>query len=293
MVADSTTGKVHRFDGISGSYLGAFGEGEVTATSEIAAYSAGNVCFIRNTPSGVIYRYNYNTGEFLGALTGITGAYFNLLSDGTFLTVTPTSMRRFNQAGAQLESFLPPTGGAFIQDRGFAAQLSNGRIMVHATNVTGAKGFTSYVLGNASSGPFTRYAGVGTNIGGLSASGLNVAFKGNFVFELSSVWAFSAAGAWLTAIDNALLPSFLTSPTDTAYGHGGRYFVSGINAANAAQGIVARVDGFPGGGMRGSFGTSILKTPVSMTTVVAPEPGTMLALAAGVGLLVRKRRQKS
>jgi hypothetical protein len=53
------------------------------------------------------------------------------------------------------------------------------------------------------------------------------------------------------------------------------------------------VDGISGGGNRGTFGTSILKTPVSITTVVAPEPGTMLALSAGIGLLVRKRRQKS
>lgn len=291
MVGDSTTGKVHRFDGISGSYLGAFGEGEVTSTSEIAAHAGSDTCFIRNTPSGAIYRYNYNTGEFMGAISAVSGAYFNILSDGTFLTVSTTLMRRYNQSGTLLETFLPPTGGAFIQDRGFAAQLSNGRIIAHATNSAGTKGFTSYVLGIAFAGPFTGYASSGTNIGGVSASGFSIAFKGNFGSDISSTWTFNAAGNFTSNADNGSLPVVLTSPTDTAFGHQGRYFVSGINAANAAQGIVSRADSIPGGGNRGTFGTSILKTPVSITTVVAPEPGTMLALTAGIGMLVRKRRR--
>jgi hypothetical protein len=293
MVGDSTTGKVHRFDGISGSYLGAFGEGEVTSTSEIAAHVGSDTCFIRNSTSGLIYRYNYNTGEFMGATPGVSGAYFSILSDGTFLTVSTTLMRRYNQSGTLLETFLPPTGGAFIQDRGFAAQLSNGRIIAHATNSAGTKGFTSYVLGIAFAGPFTGYTSSGNNVGGISASGLSIAFKGNFGTDLSSSWTFNAAGNLTGNADNSSLPLVLSSATDTAFGHANRYFVSGINPANAAQGIVARVDGISGGGNRGTFGTSILKTPVSITTVVAPEPGTMLALSAGIGLLVRKRRQKS
>jgi hypothetical protein len=44
-------------------------------------------------------------------------------------------------------------------------------------------------------------------------------------------------------------------------------------------------------GQRGQYGSGIVINPASMQSVVAPEPGTILALGAGVAALLRRRRR--
>jgi len=43
--------------------------------------------------------------------------------------------------------------------------------------------------------------------------------------------------------------------------------------------------------IRGQFGGGVLRDPVFMETVLAPEPGTMLALGAGLAAILRRRRK--
>jgi hypothetical protein len=73
-------------------------------------------------------------------------------------------------------------------------------------------------------------------------------------------------------------------------GHNKIMYIAGRNAANTA-GLIERWDPVISS-FGGTFGGSVLQNPVSMAVVVAPEPGTLLALG-GLTLAVVRRRRKA
>lgn len=286
VVADAGTGYIHRFDGISRSYFGSFGAGEVTSGSEIAVDPSTNTCYLYSASR--VFKYNYNTGEYKGSLS-LNGIGVQFGNDGSLYTWSSTTIRRYSATGALQNSWSPPAGYSWTTNGTLA---DNGYFYTHAFN--GTTGDDAIARINVSTGAVTLDTGLSDTsqqVSGFSSSGNTVYFRllfGGAVF--STAYVYTASGTLNTLFDNSALATVQNPGLDTAPSHNGRYFVAGLVSTDPTKGRVTLVEGQISHTIRYSFGETILQNPVSMASVVAPEPGTAIAMViAGIGFLVHRR----
>lgn len=290
---DGVTGfsRIHRYDPVSGAYLGSFASGiQVTriavnpTNSEVYAYDDNNAS---------IRAYNYNTGAFLRSYfspTGITDMVVS--SDGTRIlhTTGGTTIRGMDLSTGSVSNLVTGTGttgfyrlalhrngtlyaaGDTISLSQFAPSGSN----YVQTQVTTLVGVSSASAGTQMA---IQYPNVGSSLGYVAigqGSGFGYNYFGNSG-NLINVGGTQSAGQ-------------ISSMSVMLNSHAGFYGL-GVDAVNSSQ---VRLNSYDLVGV--PIETKILPfqigNPNAGAIVLAPEPGTMIALAAGIGVLARRRRKK-
>ncbi len=277
LVADNGTStnatrKIHRFDADSGVYLGSFGSFG-TNISGTHVNKATNSLFVND--GTILSEWDYNTGAFKGTYA---------INFGTQFAVRPDQQRvAAFIGGANLLTYTFPTPSGL----GSTAFVSGAQYRA---------GFwtdnSEIVAFDGNSRVFRRIA-MNANADLGTATAASAAFVSNTFGQIARNAGTNdllmAAGTELKVINTQTFSiNTLGSPIGTtvaiASGHEG-YFL----ASTGASALVTRYDRFRN--FRGQYGSGILTSPVSMQTVLAPEPGTMIALGAGALALLRRRKK--
>lgn len=298
MVADRGTKSVHRFDGTTGAYLGAFGGGYLQNPVSMTLDRAGNRVFVADALSGDgsaptnvrVWEFDYNTGEYKNNFTarnaggdfvyqnpqisyfsGSVAVGFDTRFADTFNTSTgvfagtATFQTASNPHGLAYDSIgqlWAPEGGTYIQ-----RYLSGGVTRFTLSSTFAA---SSVVRQTAISGD--RLIGVGAlSWSRLSLSALN-----------------SSTTNPLTTYTES---SGVSSTSGCGFGHGDIVYTTGSGTLAGGTGFVNRYL-YSSGTRLQSFGGGVLSEPRAMAVVVAPEPGSLAALALGGAALLRRRRRR-
>ena len=277
------TRRIHRFDPDSGVYLGAFGNFSSDIQS-IEIRQSRNEAYV--TAGSTLYVFDYNTGALKKDFGGwvFTDVAFSQ-DDSTFYAVGGTSSiykttTAFMDAGSFSPAIWVNDASATMTsvavtwgNKVMTGQTRSGQAAVYsydATNPgtgTGVTGFNpGVVLGAAAT------IGGGGSLQALSYSGLGYAYRYGSSGFGSSFYYTSQIG----------------TATAASAAHSGAYLV-GIDAATPTQGLITRFAN--SGAEMQSFGGSVLRKPIAMASVLAPEPGTMIALGAGITALLRRRKR--
>lgn len=296
MVADRGTKSVHRFDGTTGAYLGAFGKGYVQNPLSLEINTATNTAYVLDAVDGGtgtsgsaarLWAFNYNTGEYLAsAKTPFTYTYPFLarnsvdghlyVGNDTSLTdaYNSTTLARVPSVSRILSSFTSLRGGGAFDSSGnlwVADGLNLRRVATANVNTTFA--FSSVLC--ASGAPVNQ-----------------VAISGNRLLCVGAI-SYSAIQSLSGLAPTANSPTVQTdssynSINGAGFGHGDTAYVTGV--ASGGGGKISRIL-FSERLKLQDFGTGILVEPRSMAVVVAPEPGTMIAIGTGLAVLARRRKK--
>lgn len=278
ILALDQSNSVLRLDPENRVQLGRFGAGRLLNATAIALDQSANEAFILNqygNGQSRITVMNYNTGEFRREWA--IGALPNLIFDLEFvpglglLVPGGNSVRLYQTNGGLVRTYT--SAGADIRAVSFGYQFQE----VH--------GHVSSGIGSvwiAATGGFVGSFPSPANIRGISSRpGLSqsIAIAGTQDLRLFNFGSLLYGGP----------QNFnqMSSYWSTAYGHDNTAYIGGLSNV--------------GGGAIMTFDTQMNRlsdpwqitgagTIVSMATVVAPEPGTMIALGAGVLALLRRRR---
>jgi len=285
LVTDSGSKNVKRFDGTTGAYLGAFGSGFFTNPQGITIKSGvAHVLDVVSGGNGRVRKFNYSTGEYLGSVT-VQGWFLG--GFGCNLVIGSDNAYYITASGAGGTTKSDMTTGAQLAvrasgvERGIA-QGADGRMYVTGTatalysDTVGFSGFGGWPVGTVApvSDPYQMVF-----VGGTRLASANV---GN-----DSVTSFTTAAASLATFS---VDSLLDDPRALGLGHNNVLYAGGLVAGSTTNGQIVRMDAFTGDNL-GVFGSGILQNPHSMAVQMAPEPGTMIAIAAGIGLLASRRRR--
>lgn len=280
LISDSTDDVVHKFNTYTGLYQGSFGMGLLVNPIGLAIDQSVNLAYVLDAGNSVV-KFNYNTGAFAGSFSVTAGATKLVRnSDGTLNLVYGANVQRRNTAGTLLTTYTHATGhnavnGILGPDGLFYVPSRTGdtRVLAWHNYATGAKiSQTTWLADN-----LVRLSGFEMfNVFKDGAGGGTTFFERN-VFNNGP----GASGGEFST------PAIL-DPTGAAVGHGRMGYGVGTKGGAPGVGIVQRFD-MNTDTFRGTFGDGILNTPTGMAIVVAPEPGSLIALGIGGFLLLRRK----
>lgn len=293
LALDATTKSIHRFDGDTGAYLGAFGANKLVAPRNMVISQATGRAYVLD--GNYIKKFNYNTGEYVGLFAApvLVGADVKMghANDGSLLIPNGGNLvRKVNDSGLVLQTLVASNSGFKYSA---AAQLPSGIFVGIEGDATalGSK-FMDYWYSNGS-------YNTGANMG-LMTNTTNIAvgqWQENTTTGLVSSFAtrnssgFSVFGATtLGLIGSSEAGSSISAATgirSVAAAHAG-YWTCGLLSSDTTKGVIELQMGY-GAGISGPIGTSVLKNPVALDVVLAPEPSSVLALAGGLALALRRR----
>lgn len=296
-VVDQTNRIVRRIDPVTGTSYGSFGAGYLNLPSGIAL--RGDLAYVLDTidPSAIsggrIRVFNYSTGVFLRSITlggnwGVASGLSQLKLVGANYLVTDAS----NTNGAQSYRDYYSSTGASLSFFGGLGNTNFGAEELISSNLfySGIQNSITWSSATTNSTSFTGLGSVsspGTNIQLLRVE--NTLYALNRTNSLIRRMAIQAGGSLVDQGTIALTGFAPNSLSGLARGHGNVLYVNGLDAANPANGRIVRLDGLTGdfyGVVPGTYSPGLR----SMDTVIAPEPGTLLALGVGLAALVRRRR---
>jgi len=297
LVADAGSKKIHRFDGLSGAYLGNFGlVGGVrgAATSIVADVNSGT-CFI-NEGTG-LNQYNYSTGALIRSFGNVgTVTSFTLSRDGKSI-FTFNNTNAFQQyslsTGALVKTITSTTTGLKFSS---GAESLTSEWVVQDTSIVGSNRIRRiFANGDTSTGvllPVAATSGSASTTMRMDLSSLLGSSFSNMLttFAAGASFGFSgsaAIGAPLYYYIDLGQTSFSSSVFLTAGSHAGGY-CGGKDAGG--NWLFARYA--PTLSELNNFSNAQITNPIAMTTVLAPEPATMVVLGAGLAFLARGRRKK-
>lgn len=285
LIADSTNDVVHRYDGDTGLYLGNFGQGMLINPTGISVDHARGICYVGDGVTGMT-AFNYSTGQALWTNPSfVNGRGFSPAPTGTAVT--------------QLFSGATTTvAGQRIAD----PQNSTGVTSYTQTSPSawGAGGYDStgdFVMVSNTFDAMYRWAATGTTLEAFSTGATVTSVskgdvRGTTLIALTATGQVQAVDTQSFAVTTGETPSVaFTSVIETKFGHDNYAWGLGETASGLRLQRYARQLG--AGSFYhalGSFGITQVGTAEGMAVVLAPEPGTMLALLGGVGLLLRRRR---
>jgi hypothetical protein len=299
MLMPSFSNRVNRYDPANGVALGGF---NANSARLITIDQAQGRAFVYDSANSRIRGYNYNSGESFGISATIGGAtsldyhagtnrVFALNSGGLFFT-TPGS-------GA-LSTFVTPSAGTTWH----TTVVSGNVITVFGNSGTGNIVYESYncstgasvgsgstfgiVLAASAIGKPTFFASPNAPNGFYAFTYVNL--TGGVNVGRSSVNALGAAGL----VTGFSLPGFASGTVmPTAVPAHGGFFLVGQSATTATDTLVRKMDNassFAAEYTNTISGTTFTAGAYQAANVVAPEPGSMIALGVGIAALLRKRR---
>lgn len=310
LLVDETNQVIQRYDVTNRVALGSFGLGN------LGFYTGARLSLDPTTPNevavlnaeGIINRLNFHTGQLTSSinLTGLVNNIFgntpwslDVAPDGTYMVQGFTSafqseIRRYSRTGTQIGGTIAlPSSSAFMD---LVVGSDNSTYAIVRNNVSG--GYQYDLRRYNSSGVLT---GNMVNLfGGTSAdfNALNsIEITGNQLTlvgggQASPVQLYGtfgslttpSAGSWIsTGIFHSAMPdhvgrTFFLQSWDNAGTSATRLYVRNNTGLNAYR---------PYADLPYNVGIS------SGVMVLAPEPGTMIALGAGVAWFLRRRAKRS
>jgi hypothetical protein len=279
------TSAIHRYDAVSGAYLGSFGASYDDIKDFAIAPKLGRVF---SMSSNGLREIDYSTGIEHRAITGATGSSLNISDDGTTLYVQSASQVKMYSTSTLLQtgSISLGAGANIVQ----SIQIVGSNIYSLERNASNVYQYAHYNMSGV------RQGGIGSqlNISGklgyqVSTPQLGTLLLCAGVSTGGVSYSFTSPGANPTA-PSTYSPTGITGVVDVAPLHIGGALL-GVNPSNTAQGLVA-ITGATGGVQR-VFGTSQIVAPAAIATVVAPEPGSMLVVLVGICGLAHRRRGRN
>ncbi|MCC7103101.1 MAG: PEP-CTERM sorting domain-containing protein [Fimbriimonadaceae bacterium] len=279
--AGPTTSKIHRYDGDSGVYLG-FIETGFSSINDLAVDSAANEVYVASSNHITVY----NIG---------TGAVNRNFSSGLTNTIRIANGQLYRAYGPSLYSVNKTTGTqalvktwtSNITDFAFA---QNGAYLLYNSAANSLVGFNSAGV----QGTSYSAGSIGPNKGRVAFDG---SLTNNFYLmgdqDANTTTAFhsgalSAAGTF--AVSTGFWSnSFVNSFVDIAGSHNGYYMYGKSNAGDKA--LYRMFSGIAQGGDRFIL-TPQVTAPGQIAVVLAPEPGTFIAVGVGVAALLKRRKRR-
>lgn len=281
-VADDGTDSIHRFDGGTGTYLGSIGAGLLQDPTGVAIDRDTNTLFV--TSGNGIFLFNLWNGTLMNAEFTF-GNKATRWAPGEFLFTQPSPTNFLGGARTGISGWysganLPATAlytGIDVRGAGPGAQLilanaTSNRLEVHS--FTGFGGATTLLeTYNLPSGtfPVDVTSNQDSYMGVLSDGQV---FRGYYGQSPSSYYL-----------------SDLITATAISYAHNDVFYAAGYNSSGNAT--LQRGTFRMGSQNLGQFGQGILVNPRAVAIIAAPEPGTMIAVGAGLAALIGRRRKKS
>lgn len=270
--------RVSRWDGDTGTFLGYFAQNQVRSALSMVANKNNGRCYIYSA-DGYIFTYNYNTGAYINSFAtgGFALGSISLASDGNILIADGTSLRKLNaNTGATMITWTLYSG--------YSPQIvgQGGDGNIYAVDVSG-----SWLLRHGpAGGAYTAFYGQDAELTGA---------LGHLVSQGSSGILANGLGRRLLTFNLATMTK--TSSVDfssvigaemngAAYGHGTRIFVGGLHTGNVGR--LVRYNSLTGD--RFVFAEQPNENFVSIATVLAPEPASLVVVGAALAFLVRRRR---
>lgn len=284
LVPDAASKKVFRFDPESGASLGSFGDGRLSGALGIGLDQAQNAAIVLES-SGIVSRWNYNTGAFLGSFRVRSDATFlNRNSDGNLLVIGgDKNVSLYSPSGALIRNFVS-TGSYALTS---ATAIGNDLWVSSRSSPTGTPELERFVYSTG-----TRVGSYFWYLDRMVAESASVAFNvyeaggGGFMYVENNTFSGGPSlGAYGFPITD------LSLPTGAAFGHNRQAYFVGKVRSNPSTGAIGVYD-YNAGVYRGYFGNGVLKDPRGISVVVAPEPASMVGIALGVAALCRRRRSK-
>jgi len=282
LVVDQLSDSIRRYDPVTGASLGSFGGLQLTNPQSIAIIPGTSECVVTDPVSDTLNRFNYSTGQPISSV-GISNSLgvspvVHAFTDGTFLlwSFSGSVAQRISAGGTLLNTFSVPAGATSMS----AAGVGPSNEVYIAWN--GTNRIQRYASNGALQGQSAVFAG-------SFGAGAQMSVAGNYGYLTSSsnrVTKFTI-GNPATALENVPFPAGEFT-YGTARGHGDLTYFSGVDNADNAQ--IWIYDGATKH-RHGQFSLGAGVIPVSMATVVAPEPTTMLVLSGGLAILLRRRKR--
>ncbi len=283
LVADnngSTTGpvagKIHRYDGDGGVYLGSFGT-FYEQIRGIAVNAATNEAFVGSASRMRVY--NYNTGILKRELT-VTG------------NVKFYNGRAYRSSGSILYEFNPSTGATI--DSFLTAETiddyvvnSNGSFATYADSSKNLRGYSA--AGSLMGTSFVSQLGTTGRMSFDVGTGNVLLMSNSTVFigtVLRSTFTLNTSGTISSPTVSGTLSSFSNLMIDNTEAHSGVWHLGQLTNDSKALMRIGPATSLP---------NSVVLTPQVNTlgpvaAVLAPEPGVLFGLAAGLALLKRRRK---
>lgn len=281
ILALDSSNSVLRLDPENRVQLGRFGSGRLLNATAIALDQSANEAFILNQYGNGQYRItvmNYNTGEFRRewAIGALPNQIFDLeFVPGVGLFVPGGNSVRLYQTNGVLTRTYTTTGADFRSvSYGYLFQEVHGHVSTGST--------TTWVAAN---GVVSGTTPVPANIRGITG---RVGVSQGIAVSGSQDLRFFDFGSLLYGGPTTFIQ--MNAYWSTTYGHGDTVYVGGVSTAGT--GAIMTFD-TQMNRLSDPWVVTGSSTIVSMATVVAPEPGTMIALGAGMLALLRRRRRSN
>lgn len=297
---DVAGNRVHRYDPVARAYLGNFS----VATSRFVAAHASSPYVVSSSLS-VVGVYNGSNGQFVNTANAV----------GIAASMTPSgSLLAFSSASAFREMTLPTVSNVVVNGlsgildaRGIVAVGSNrfvvgrvtgGDLVLNCYNSTGTSLLSSTLVA-ANAGIAAQVATTGIGVTTSSTGAVQLWFTWRRNTNVVALSRFNVTGTTTNLSDVLDLSDFSTVDVDTTQsvvgGHGNSVFVVGADATNVALTRIVQFGALGSSSTQiANYTTSAFAVPTATNwlgaNVVAPEPGSWLAVAAGMALVLRRRR---
>lgn len=278
LAVDTANRRVHRYDGTTGTYLGFFAQGWVGPNTSLALNQPANEVAV--TTDRNIRVFDYNTGE-LKRMYQTTHAWSTISAEepGVFYGSNSLAISRFDFVNGTSSTVFTPisTSGMrhIVGNAGIFEFTDGPNQRLYKSNNNGATWTFSTIPGSVAT-PLLATAG--------QAIESNNAFSDTYYVTPGSNTLFFEFG---TGFGTIPIPGY-TSLTGLGRGHAGSTFFMGQSGTST---FFSQMDRFQTLGP--TFSMPQVGTPGRLAVVVAPEPGTLLALGAGVALLGRRRLRRA
>lgn len=269
------TRRIHRFEARTGVYLGAFGGFDNAIQSTWLRQSTNSLFVMEGSNTS---EWDYNTGDLK--------ASWNFVANSNRSAVRPDGARVaiFDGAPDFLVTSFPVASNITTAGLSPLSQWRSG--LWHSQN---------RILAYSSAGD--RFFNIDMNAAGTagtattSSAALSPGF-GQMARNAGTNQIVMAGGTNVKVVDqNTLTAGTFASPFGTSQAAASAHVGYFIGGTNGSTGLVTYYDSL--GFRRGQFGGAVLRNPVSMEAVVAPEPGTMIALGAGLAAILRRRKART
>jgi len=283
------TSRIHRIDGTSGAYLGSFGSNILTGAIGVTVDSALGLAYVTEGDSGPAHIFDYSTGVYYGQRSSTFYDRYPVKLGSNLYATQGFGLYKLPLNGGAQTSLNLPNGGSAL----WLAQTSSTKAIVYSylTNTTG----NLYEF-NSTNESFVSLGAVNLSFGisNFAAANFLPSYQGGgpaiiagsgvlgdlHVFRLTGSNAFSSASTFSSnSLNNCL---------GVANAHGG-FYATGKLASNGALGGVTFFTNY--GAEKQTYSYGNLYDPRGIASVIAPEPGTMLAIGAGLVAMLKRRKK--
>lgn len=283
--SDATLGDhIDRYDPVNRVYLGSFELQNNSDVTVMTASLARRELYARIGATSTVDVYNFDTGDYLRSLS-LPGETLHLSADQSSLLSNSTTAIRsvdldtgstftLSMIGAtNIGSFEVVSGGGFIvADNGtrtWRRHAANGALLYNVSYFSSED--ISSVVNRPVAGAFGSYAGLSATAGRIqtatdSGSSFSAGIVQSSLHSDFHTLTSAHAGGWVTT-------ELVSSPGVL---RASRFVTNAFLSNTFSSGFIMSQ-------------TTLIGGPTAM--VLAPEPGTMIALAAGVAALLRRRQQ--